>query len=96
MRMLMVITDSEALPEFERGFLESGDRGFTVVPKVFGRGKTGLRAGDRVHPGGSSLLFSVVPDAEAEATLSFIKAIRDRARVGDVTKLFSIPAEDVS
>lgn len=36
MKMLVVITDSEAVREFERAFLEDADggRGFTVVPKA--------------------------------------------------------------
>jgi hypothetical protein len=94
--MFVVITDSEAIKEFERAFLESGDRGFTVAPKVFGRGRSGLKTGDRVHPGGLSLLFTVVPDADATATLGFLRSVRDQADVKDVTKIFSLPAEDVS
>ena len=73
--MFVVITDSEAIKEFERAFLESGDR---------------------VHPGGLSLLFTVVPDADATATLGFLRGVRDQANVKEVTKIFSLPAEDVS
>lgn len=96
MRMLLVITDSEAMQTFERRFLESGDRGFTIAPRVVGRGKTGLHTGDRVHPGGSSLLFTVVPDDEAAATLAFLKRTRDEAQARDATKIYSLPVEDVS
>lgn len=96
MKALIVITDSEAVKEFERAFLESGERGFTVVPKVYGRGRTGLRIGNRVHPGGTSLLFSVVPDDQASETLRFLRSVRDTARVGEVTKIFGVSAEDLS
>jgi len=92
----VVVTDSEAVTEFERAFIESGDRGFTIVPRVFGRGRTGLRAGDRVHPGGSALFFTVVADTEAPSTLTLLKDVRDRAGVRDVTKIFGLPAEDLS
>jgi len=94
--MFVVVTDSEAMKTFERAFLESGDRGFTVVPKVLGRGRSGLKAGDRVHPGGLSLLVTVVPDTDATATLGFLRSVRDQADVKEVTKIFSVPAEDVS
>jgi hypothetical protein len=94
--MFVVVTDSEAMKTFERAFLESGDRGFTVVPKVLGRGRSGLKAGDRVHPGGMSLLFTVVQDADATATLGFLRGVRDQADVKEGTKIFSVPAEDVS
>ena len=96
MRMLLLISDSEAMKAFERGFLVSGDRGFTIAPRVVGRGKTGLRTGDRVHPGGSSLLFTVVPDDDVEATLAFLKRTRDEAGAQEVTKIYSLPVEDVS
>jgi hypothetical protein len=95
-KAFVVVTDSEAVKDFERAFLESGDRGFTVIPKVFGRGRSGLRTGDRVHPGGSALLFTVVSDEEAQATLAFLRRIRDAAGVKEVTKIFGLHAEDLS
>jgi hypothetical protein len=51
--------------------------------------------GSRVHPGGSSLLFGVVSDAEAEATLHFLRGGRDRAGVREQTKIFALPAEQL-
>jgi hypothetical protein len=95
-RLLVLVTDSEAMEAFERGLLESGDRGFTIVPKVIGRGRTGMKAGDRVHPGGLSLLFTAVPEAEQEATLAFLREIRDQAGVTGSTKIYALPVEDVS
>ncbi len=96
MKALVLITDSEAMKAFERAFVESGDRGFTIVPTVIGRGRTGLKAGDRIHPGGSSLLFSVLAEAEVAATLAFVRGIRDAAGVRDQTKLYLAPVEEVS
>jgi len=90
MRGFVVITDSEAMPAFEAAFLENGDRGFTIVPKVVGRGRTGLKMGSRVHPGGSSLLLTVVPDAEAETTARFLRETRDRAGAAEQTKIFAL------
>jgi hypothetical protein len=96
MRAVVVITDADAIREFERAFLEAGDRGFTILPSVVGRGRTGLKAGDRVHPGGSSLLFSVVEDEEVEVVVAFVKGIRDRAGVEESTKIYTSAVEDVS
>lgn len=95
MRAVLLITDSEAMKAFERAFIESGDRGFTIVPTVLGRGKTGLKAGDRVHPGASSLLFTVMPDDELDATLGFLRQVRDAAGVRDHTKMYVAPIEEV-
>jgi hypothetical protein len=95
MKALVLITDSEAMKAFERAFVESGDRGFTIVPTVIGRGKTGLKAGDRVHPGGSSLLFTVLAEGDVEGTLAFVRRVRDGAGVRELTKLYLAPVEEV-
>ena len=31
----------------------------TVIPEAFGIGRSGVKMGDRLHPGGSSVIFSV-------------------------------------
>jgi hypothetical protein len=93
--MLLVITEQEALPAFERGLIESSDQGFTIAPRVYGRGKSGLRAGSRAHPGASSLLFTVVEDAEVQPTLGLLRALRDEAAARAVTRIYSLPVEPV-
>jgi hypothetical protein len=95
MKAVVVITDSEAMRAFERAFLESGERGFTIVPTVLGRGRTGLKAGDRVHPGASSLLFTVLADAELPGALAFLREVRDAAGAGDQTKLYVAAVDEV-
>lgn len=87
-RAVVVITDSEAVKDFERAFLEDGSRGFTIVPTVYGAGRSGLKAGDRVHPGASSLLFTVVEDDQLPPTLEFVRAVRDRSGAADATKIY--------
>jgi len=96
MKAVVVITDSEAMQEFERACLSIPERGFTIVPKVMGRGKTGLKTGDRVHPGGVSLLFTVVPDTDLQATAAFLKDVRDQAGATDVTKMFVVSADEIT
>jgi hypothetical protein len=95
MPMLVVVTDSDAMPAFERALIESGDLGFTVVPTVWGRGRSGLHAGDRVHPGGSSLLFLVAPQGEVDAAAELLRRVRDRENVADTTRMFAVPAAEV-
>lgn len=94
MKAVLVITDSAALPVFERGFLTGGDRGFTLFPALLGSGRTGLKAGNRVHPGSSSLLLTVVPDGEIEETLTFVRRLRDEAGAAEATKIYVMPAEE--
>ena len=96
MKAVVVITDSDAMEAFERAFLESGDRGFTIMPTVAGRGKTGLKTGDRVHPGGSSLLFTVLADDDVEGALAFLRSVRDTEGVREQTKLYVAAVEEMS
>jgi len=94
MKAVVVITDSEALPEFERAFVAAKTRGFTVLPAVYGCGRTGLKTGDRVHPGSSSLLFTVVPDDQLDRTLAFVRKVRDQAGVAPATKIYVAAVEE--
>jgi hypothetical protein len=95
MPMLVVVTDSDAMPAFERALIESGDIGFTVVPTVWGRGRTGVHAGDRVHPGGSSLLFLVASRHDVEAAAEVLRGVRDRENVAETTRMFAVEAAEV-
>jgi hypothetical protein len=96
MKAIVVVTDSEALRDFEGTCLAMPGRGFTIVPSVWGKGRSGLKTGDRIHPGGSSLLFTVVRDEELEATLGCLKACRDRTGAREATKIWVAAVEDVS
>jgi hypothetical protein len=89
--MLVVVTDADAMPAFERA-LVGRNHDFTVVPAVSGRGRSGLHAGDRVHPGASSVLFAVLRDEEVEAALGVLRAARDEQNVAPLTRIFSVPA----
>jgi hypothetical protein len=95
MKAIMVVTDSEAVSSLERAFVgRSG--GFTVIPEVIGKGRTGFKTGDRVHPGGSSLLLTVVPEQELAETVSLIKTARDEAGVGRETRIWTFAVEEVA
>ena len=94
MKAIMLITDSEAMPEFERVLLAEGHHGFTVVPAVAGSGRHGLKTGDRVHPGSSSLLLTVTAEAAAAGLLALLRRARDDAGYRDRTRMWSFPIEE--
>jgi hypothetical protein len=95
MKAIVIVTDSEAVPAFERAIADR-DRGFTVIPAVIGSGRSGLKAGDRVHPGASSLVFTVVPDAELEKTLGALRRARDASGFAEETRLWALDAQEVA
>ena len=93
MKAVIVITDSEAMPAFERALLEA-DRGFTVIPQIIGSGRTGLKTGDRVHPGASSLLLAMVPATHWKPVQALLRRVRDEAGVTESTRFFVFDAEE--
>jgi len=94
MKGIVVLTDSEAMPAFERAFLEAR-YGFTVIPAVVGSGRHGLKTGNRVHPGSTSLLFAMVNDAERGDVESLLRRVRDEEKVEEKTRLYVFDAEEV-
>jgi hypothetical protein len=94
MKAILIVTDSEAVPRFER-VLAGRDRGFTVFPELIGRGRGGLRTGDRVHPGGSSLMFTVVDGTELDETVGLLKQARDEGGVGPETRMWAFTVDEL-
>jgi hypothetical protein len=93
MKAIMIVTDSEAVPAFERAMAER-HRGFTVLQAVLGSGSSGLKAGDRVHPGTSSLVFTVLPKDEWKTVQALLRRVRDEAGVTEATRFFAFDAEE--
>jgi len=96
MKAIMLVTDSEVMREYERALVGQGHYGFTVVPAVEGSGRHGLKTGDRVHPGASSLLLTVVGEQAAPPLLSLLRRLRDEKGYGEVTRLWTFDAEEVA
>jgi hypothetical protein len=94
MRALLILTDTEAVPVFERVLTDERE-GFTVLPAVAGSGRHGLKTGDRVHPGSSSAIFTVVTGGEEDRTLLALRGARDEAGYADRTRIWSFAVEEI-
>ena len=90
----MIVTDSEAVPAFERAIAER-HRGFTVLNAALGSGRSGLKAGDRVHPGASSLVFTMVPEDEVEATVAAVRRARADSGFAGETRVWAFEVEEL-
>jgi len=95
MKAIILITDSEAMREYERVLAAEGHQGFTVVPAVAGSGRHGLRTGDRVHPGSSSLMLTVTDAPGASPLLELLRRTRDGGGYGEVTRMWSFDVAEV-
>ena len=92
MKMVLVVADAAHIDALQDDLRALGAPGCTMMPVLEGHGRTGVHAGDRVHPGALVTLFTVVEDDDAPALFEGIVARRDAA--GDaITRLFLLPVE---
>lgn len=77
MKMFMIIVE-DALRDRVEVFLEQHDaKGYTEIPMVYGEGEHGKRLGSRLHPGASSIIFTIVPADRIESLKSELKTLAD-------------------
>lgn len=92
MKLLWIIADAARLDRVTDTLVREGAPGWTVAPVEEGMGRTGLHAGDRVHPGALAAVTVVAEDARAARL--FDALVRDRDDAEDrVTRVFLLPVE---
>jgi nitrogen regulatory protein PII len=96
MKAIMLITDSEAMAGFERVLVGEGHHGFTVVPAVAGSGRHGLKTGDRVHPGSSSLLLTVVEEQDVSPIVALLRRARGETAGAEAARIWSFSVDEVA
>jgi hypothetical protein len=96
MKAIILITDSEAMREFERVLVAEGHNGFTVMPAVAGSGRHGLKTGDRVHPGSSSLMLTIADTGEVQPLVELLRRTRDARGYGALTRMWSFDLAEVA
>ena len=92
MKMLLGIVDAARVDGLRRVLNDSNVPGYTELPVVEGVGRTGIHAGDRVHPGALLAVFTIVDD---EASSGLFESLgRHRDETGDgITRFFVLPVE---
>jgi hypothetical protein len=92
MKMILMMADAARWPAIREELNDLGAPGYSAIPVLEGAGRTGVHAGDRVHPGGLVAVFIVEPDAEAGRLFDALTRRRDDA--GDrVSRLYLLPVE---
>jgi hypothetical protein len=94
-KALLIFTDTEAVPVFERVLAEERE-GFSVLSAVAGSGRHGLKTGDRIHPGSSSAIFTVVTGGEEDQTLLALRRARDEAGYASRTRIWTFAVEEAN
>lgn len=93
MKMLFLVTDSEYEPQCLNIMRERGIAGFTVIPNAFGVGKSGVKMGDRYHPGASVLIISAIEDQRIEEVMSCIQSCVLSNKLCESTHAWILPIE---
>ncbi len=93
MKMLFLVTDSEYEPHCMATLKEKGVEGYTVIPDVFGAGRSGLKMGDRVHPGASVVVLAAVPDESVSELLACIRQCVADRKLCASTHAWVLPVE---
>ncbi|MEQ1832977.1 MAG: hypothetical protein ABL977_07965 [Candidatus Eisenbacteria bacterium] len=92
MKLLWIVADAGRLEATQQVLRAGGASGWTVSPVLEGSGRTGVHAGDRVHPGALVNVLCVADDARAARLFDEVVSARDGA--GDtITRLFLLPVE---
>ncbi len=92
MKMVLMMADAGRWPAIRDELHELGAPGYSAVPVLEGAGRTGLHAGDRVHPGGLVAVFIVEPDEAATHLFEELARRRDAAQ-DRVSRLYLLPVE---
>jgi Nitrogen regulatory protein P-II len=90
--MMLVLADAARFDAVKRDLSDLHAAGYSALPVLEGSGRTGIHAGDRVHPGGLVALFVVAADEEANHMFETMVRRRDAAE-DRVTRLFLLPVE---
>jgi hypothetical protein len=72
MQLLMIIVESTHKEKVEAALTENRVLGYTEIPTVYGKGRSGLRLGSRAFPQSSSIIFTVVERAKVDGLLAAI------------------------
>ena len=92
MKMILMMADAGRWPAIREEIQALGAPGYSAIPVLEGAGRTGVHAGDRIHPGGLVAVFIVEPDPPATQMFESLVRQRDAAR-DRVSRLYLLPVE---
>ena len=93
MKMLFLVTDSEYEAHCMNMMREKGISGYTVIPQVFGAGRSGAKMGDRYHPGASAVIMAAVEDSAVPEIMECIRKCISDSRLCEATHAWVVPVE---
>jgi Nitrogen regulatory protein P-II len=82
MKLLVVAVDKESEADVLRVLEDTVVSGYSIIPRVLGRGATGAHLGTRAFPGENAMVVALVPTAKVEPLKESLAALHGRLRPG--------------
>jgi len=95
MKLLMIMVDSNHREDVER-ILDAHDvPGYTELPNVLGKGKSGRKFGSRAFPGSNTLYFTVIGGNTCQTLCAELKDLDEKSGPDEGLTAFILDAEMV-
>jgi len=95
MKLLMIVVNADHKDDVERILDAHADAGYSEVPTVLGKGRSGKKKGNRAFPGSSTLYFTAIEGDTCEGLCDELQALRNKAGPEEGLRVFSLEAEMV-
>lgn len=93
MKLLMIMVDSNHREDVER-ILDAHDvPGYTELPNVLGKGKSGRKFGSRAFPGSNNLYFTAVDGNICQTLCKELKELDEKSGPEEGLTAFILDAE---
>ena len=95
MKLLMIVVNSDHKDDVERILDAEAHAGYSEVPTVLGKGRTGKKKGNRAFPGSSTLYFTAIEGDTCEGLCDELKTLQNKAGPEEGLRVFTLEAEMV-
>ncbi len=93
MKLLMIMVDSNHREDVEK-ILDAHDvPGYTELPNVLGKGKSGRKFGSRAFPGSNNLYFTAVDGNICQTLCAELKALDEKSGPEEGLTAFILDAD---
>ena len=95
MKLLMILVDSNHQEDVENLLEDHDVPGFTELPNVLGKGRTGRKMGTRAFPGSSTLYFVGIGDEGCHGLCDRLKELQQQAGPEEGLKAYTIDSTEI-
>ncbi len=95
MTALLIFVDADRAGDVERLLEARGLPGYTEIPNVLGKGRTGRKLGTRAFPGSTTLYFTVATRADGEGLVRSLRELRDSRGPAEGLKVYAFNSEEL-